>query len=100
MHKNSKLYAAISYITWVGFIISLLLRDKDDTLVRRHLNQALIINVIETIGGILIRVGGLFGVVGEIVDIACLVLFVMGIVRALKMSEEPLPLIGNFNMIT
>ena len=99
MYKNSKLYAVISYLTWVGFIISLLLRDRNDTLVRRHLNQALIINIMESIGAVLIRMGGIFGLVGEILDLAVLVLFIMGIVRAFKMSEEPLPLIGGITLI-
>ena len=99
MNKNSRLYAVISYITWVGFLIAFLMRDKDDTLVKRHLNQALIINVVQTVGGILIRFGGIFATVGTIVNIACLVLFFVGIYRAFKMSEEPLPVIGEFSII-
>ena len=66
---------------------------------RRHLNQALVLNVIESLGALVSRLGGVFAVVGEIVDIAVLVLFIMGIVRAAKLSEEPLPLIGNLNWL-
>ncbi|WP_029319832.1 hypothetical protein [Butyrivibrio sp. AE3004] len=95
MNKNSKLFAVLSYITWIGFVASFLLRDKNDTLVRRHLNQALVINLISTAGTFLGRYSGLFGICGTILDIAALVLFIMGIVRALRMSEEPLPYIGN-----
>ena len=47
MYRHSKLYAVISYITWIGFIIAMVARDPADPLVRRHLNQALIINLIK-----------------------------------------------------
>ncbi len=100
MNKNSRLFAVISYITWVGFVIAFILRDKDDTLVKRHLNQALLINIVETVGGILIRFGGIFATIGSIINIACLVLFFMGIIRAFKMSEEPLPIIGEYSIIS
>ena len=99
MYKNSKLYAAISYLTWIGWVIALVLRDNNDPLVRRHLNQALILNIVESVGTILVRIGGIFGIIGEVIDLVCLVLFIMGIVRALKMSEEPLPLIGDITLI-
>ena len=99
MNKNSKLYAIISYITWIGWIIALVASDKDDQMVRHHLNQALVINLLETAGTILTRIGGLFGVIGEIVDIVVLVFVIMGIVRAFKLSDAPLPLIGDIHLI-
>lgn len=99
MNKNTKLFSVISYITWIGWLVAFFLSEKDDTLVRHHLNQALIINLIETVGSLLIRMGGLFGVIGEVVDIAVLVLFVMGIVRAARLSDEPLPVIGGIHLI-
>ena len=55
MYKNSKLFAVLSYITWIGFVVSFLMRDRNDTLVRRHLNQALIINLIGTVGTFLTK---------------------------------------------
>lgn len=99
MNNHSKLYAVISYITWIGWLIAFIKHDKDDALVRRHLNQALVLNVIETVGGFISRLGGIFSLIGEIIDIACLVLFIMGIVRAAKLSAEPLPLIGEINWL-
>ncbi len=98
MYKNSKLFSVLSYITWIGFVVSFLLRDRNDTLVRRHLNQALIIHLISTVGSFLTRAGGILATAGGIIGIACLVLFIMGIVRAFRMSEEPLPYIGEFTL--
>ena len=37
--------------------------------------------------------------IGEIIDIAVLVFFIMGIVRAAKLSDEPLPIIGDIHLI-
>ena len=99
MNKNTKLFSVISYITWIGWIVAFVLSEKDDKLVRHHLNQALVINIIETVGTFLTRMGGLFAVIGEIVDIAVLVFLIMGIVRAAKLSDKPLPLIGDIHLI-
>ena len=99
MNRHSRLYSIISYITWIGWIVAFFARDRDDGLVRRHLNQALIINLAETAGRLIGRLGGIFNVVGDIIDIAVLVLFIMGIVRAIRMSDEPLPIIGEYTLI-
>lgn len=91
--------AIIGYIIWVGFFIALFLRDKGDTLVRRHLNQALILNIVEVFAGYITRRGHILGTIAEILDIACLILPVMGIARAAKANEEPLPVIGGIELI-
>ena len=99
MNKNTKLYSVISYITWIGFLAAFFLSEKDDRMVRHHLNQALVINILETIGTFISRLGGVFGLLGSLIDLAILVFFIMGIVRAAKLSDEPLPLIGGFHLI-
>ncbi len=99
MNNNSKLCSVISYITWIGFLAALFLSEKDDKMVRHHLNQALVINILETIGTLISLLGGIFGLLGSLIDIAVLVFFIMGIVRAAKLSDEPLPLIGDFHLI-
>ena len=98
MYRHSKLYAVISYITWIGFIIAMVARDPADPLGRRHLNQALIINLIETVSRILARFA-LFAPAAFILDLAALVFFFMGIIRALNMDSRPLPLIGEIELI-
>ena len=101
MKDNSKLFAIISYITWIGWLIAFFARDKDSTLVKRHLNQALILNIISTILSIISRVNPPFiiGLLCGIVSIASLVFWIWGIVRAAQASEEPLPVIGGFELI-
>ena len=99
MNKNTKLFSVISYITWIGWLVAFLARGRDDRMVRHHLNQALVINILETLGVGLVRIGGIFGVIGEIIDVAVLIFFIMGIVRAAKLSDEPLPVIGGIHLI-
>ena len=102
MYKNGKCKAAaiISYLfTWIGWIIAFIIRDKDDALSLHHLNQALILAIIASAATLLTRLGGLFAIVGEIVDVAVLVLCIMGIVRAAKGSDEPLPIIGDIKIL-
>lgn len=97
--EHRKGFAILSYITWIGWIIAMVKWDNQDSLVRRHLNQALALNVIETVFGIIGRLGGIFNTIGNIVDIMVLVLFIMGIVRAAKESEEPLPIVGSIDWV-
>lgn len=66
---------------------------------RRHLNQALILNVISTLATAVSRLGGIFATLGSIVDLAVFILAVMGIIRAFRMSDEPLPVIGDYTLI-
>ena len=101
MKDNSNLYAILSYITWIGWLIAFFARDKDSTLVKRHLNQTLILNLIATICTIISRANPplIIGALCGIVSIAGFVFWVMGLIRAVQASEEPLPIIGGFELI-
>ena len=101
MTGQNKGLAVLSYITWIGWLISMFARQKEDTLVAHHLNQALVIWVISTVAGLLSRipitaVKTACGIVG----LACFVFCIWGIIRAAKGSEEPLPLIGGIKLIS
>ena len=99
MKKYTKLLSVISYLTWFCWIAAFFFHDKDDKMARHHLNQALVINVLESVGTILARRGGLLGFAGGIIDIAVVVFVIMGIYRAAKLSDEPLPLIGDIKIL-
>ncbi|MBQ8945242.1 MAG: DUF4870 domain-containing protein [Lachnospiraceae bacterium] len=98
--QGSKGLAVLSYITWVGWLIALLARNKEDTLVKHHLNQALVLNLLSTVCGFLSRLGSVFGWIAGIVSIVCTVFWIWGIIRAIKGSEEPLPFIGELRFIS
>ena len=50
MYNNSRTVAVVSYITWIGWIIAFLIRDKTDRFAAHHLNQALVINLLKIAG--------------------------------------------------
>ncbi len=99
MYKNTKLLSVISYITWIGWIIALLLRDRNDDIVRLHLNQALVLNITASLAAILMKIGGIFAFIGVLVNMATFVFAVWGIIRAVQGSREPLPYIGQFQIL-
>lgn len=57
------------------------------------------LNIVEVLASYIARRGGILGTVGSVLDFDCLVLAIMGIVRAAKLSEEPLPIIGGVELI-
>lgn len=99
MNQRSNITAAISYVTWIGFLIAMIIGDRSDRFTMHHLNQALVLNLVSIAGGILSVIPVLGGVIGWIVDIAVLVGWIVGIYRALTWSMEPLPFIGEIHLI-
>ena len=97
--KNPKVLGVITYITWIGWLIAYFLRDKEDSFVRRHLNQAIALTLVSTLAGFVSRAGGIFGLVASVASLAALVLSIMGIIKAAQGSEEPLLLVGEVNWI-
>jgi len=94
-----KTTAIVSYLTWIGWIVAMVKRDKTNAFVTRHINQALIINLAEVVAGWFTARSGVLGIVGEVMDVAVFVFWIMGIVRAAKESAEPLPVIGEIELI-
>lgn len=98
MNKNIKLFSVISYITWIGWIIAFVFGDRNDRILKQHLNQALALNIV----GILVstgnRIGGIIGYAAGIIAMFAFAFTIWGIVRAVKMSDEPLPFVGNFRL--
>ena len=97
--NNSRTLAAVSYITWIGWIIAFLLRDRRDAFVAHHLNQALVINLLKIAGGLCAMLPHIGEEVSSLVGVAAFVLIVMGIYRAVKWRTDPLPVIGEFQII-
>lgn len=99
MNQKSNLAAVIAYITWVGFFVALLVGDRNDVFTRQHLNQALVLNIGGILSGVIMIIPLIGTIAGGIMEIAIFVLDIMGIVRAVTWSMEPLPFISNFRLI-
>ena len=99
MNGNNKTAAIVSYITWIGFLIALCIGDRSDRYVSHHLNQALVLNILSIVGGVLEVIPLIGSIAAGIVSLGVLVFWVMGIYRAATGSTEPLPLIGDIHLI-
>lgn len=99
MSRNRNLIAAVSYITWIGFIIAFAVGDKNDSFIRHHLNQALVIDLAGLIGGVFAVIPLLGAVVAGVVNIAGFVLDIMGAFGAYSGSTDPLPVVGDIHII-
>lgn len=97
--NNNKVAAVAAYITWIGFLIAILMGDKGDGYVSHHMNQALVINILSICGAVIGIVPILGSTVAWVVSLAVSVFGIWGIYRAIIGSTEPLPIVGDFHII-
>lgn len=99
MSNNRNLFAAASYVTWVGFLIALVAADRSDRFIAHHMNQALVLNLASIVGGVLRVIPMIGSKASNLVSLAVFVFCIMGIARALRGSTEPLPIVGDIHLI-
>lgn len=106
--SNTILFSILSYIG-ILWLIPLLV-EKNDKVVRFHVNQGIVLFIFDIIGSIavgilsaifvFIPVISFLGVViAPLFGILCFVLMIIGIVNAANKSEKPLPIIGKFQIL-
>lgn len=106
--SNTILFSILSYIG-ILWLIPLLV-EKNDKVVRFHVNQGIVLFIFDIIGSIavgilsaifvFIPVISFLGVViASLFGILCFVLMIIGIVNAANKSEKPLPIIGKFQIL-
>lgn len=103
MDSNEKAFGILAYIGWL--VLVPILAGKSE-FSKFHANQGIILAIVETVISILIFVLGLIPVVGlilrivvSLVDLACLILAIMGIVNAANGQMKPLPIIGEIKIL-
>ena len=99
-YKHTKLLSVVSYITWIGWIIAFILREQGDKVTLCHINQAFNLNLIGILVSVGSRIGGVVGWAAGIIALGALILTIMGIVRAVQMSDTPLPIVGNMKIFS
>ena len=94
---GQRIMAAASYLSWILFIIMYLInRNTADGFMRRHLNQAFVLNVVASTLGLLTRFGLAFlSTIGGIVVLAFLI---WGVIYALMGKTDRIPLIGSVDL--
>jgi uncharacterized membrane protein len=103
--QKNKAMGVLAYLSWL--IIIPLLAAKDSKFARFHCNQGLVLAIAETLCWIVVKIFGGIPVIGWVLrvavgllDLAFLVLAVMGIVNAASGKARELPLLGSFRLLS
>ncbi len=86
-----KFYSIISYISWIGFIVTMCSNFKNHDFVKFHVNQALWVNIFLT--------AFVIPFIGWIVGIFGIVCMFIGIIGASNSQMNPVPLVGNIRIL-
>lgn len=95
----SRAAAIVGYITWIGFIVALVIGDRNDPHTRFHTNQALVLNICAIVCGIIMIipiVGWVIGIIGYIIVV---IGWFIGIISAAAGTQRRAPLFGKINLI-
>ena len=103
--EKNKGMSILAYISWLVLIP--LFCAKDSKFARFHVNQGLVLAIVETVGSIVFfrvlaklpLIGWLFGIVGGLFDLAVFILFIIGIVNVMNGKAKELPIIGRISLI-
>lgn len=89
---------AMAIIAYIIFFIPLLTKDKDDPFVKYHVKQGLTLFLASVIVWMVVQIIPIIGplFIGPLLNVAIIVLLVLGIINAANGVEKPLPLIGQF----
>ena len=103
---SSKVTSILSYFGLIGWLIAFFAGTKDDKSIY-HLRQGFGLVLLSIVFGIviqiLVRISTSLALVGTVLWIILLVLFILGLINALKEEKKPLPIVGKsfegFNFI-
>lgn len=95
MDKQKNITMAV--LAYIVFFVPLLTSAKNDPFVKFHVKQGLVLLITGLICGIIIDVlPGVTLIIAPVLDIALLVLTILGISNASKGKEKELPIIGKY----
>jgi len=97
MENNNKLYNILAYVG-ILFLVGLIAAPNEPD-VKFHVNQGLVLCLLEIALGIIAVIPVIGWVVGFAGSIFCLVLAIMGIISASKGEQKELPLIGKIKIL-
>ncbi len=87
--SDQKLMGILCYLG-ILWLIPLLTEHKNDSFVKFHINQGILVSILMVIGFV--------PVVGWIIGIIGLVFAIIGIVNVVNMQQKPLPVIGGITL--
>ena len=95
----SRAAAIVGYITWIGFIVAIVIGDRNDPHTRFHTNQALVLNIAAIICGLIMIIPIIGWVIGIIGYILVIIGWFIGIIGAASGTMNRAPLFGKINLI-
>lgn len=94
---DKKVTGIIAYITWIGWLIAFLAGDKEGA--KLHLNQALVIWLGYIVAAVVSFIPFIGGILALVLEVFLVVMFIMGLVSAIKEEDKELPIIGSIKIL-
>ena len=94
---DKKVTSILAYFTWIGWLVAFFAGDKEGA--KFHLNSALLVLLLPIAGSIIMIIPILGWIAGFAVYGFTAVVWIMGLINAIKQEEKPLPLIGQITII-
>ncbi|MEO1011505.1 MAG: hypothetical protein AAFX53_09380 [Bacteroidota bacterium] len=94
--EDGKTIAIIAYITIIGLIIAFIMNSsKNNAFAKFHIGQSLRIAILGIANSVLGAIlPGSLSIITTIIGLGVLVLWVLGLINAINLKEEPVPVIG------
>ena len=92
--EEGKTAAIISYFWWIGLLIAFIMNNnKRNYFTSFHIRQAIGLSILSFAIGLITKYG--IELVGSILFLGWFILWVMGLLSAIKGEEKPVPLVGD-----
>ena len=102
--ERNKVMGILAYLSWLVLIP--LFAAKDSKFARYHVNQGLVLAIVESVVGDVLGffgrlplIGRIFGLVNGLFGLVCIIMSIIGIINAVTGKAKELPIIGQFKLI-
>ena len=94
---DKKVTSIVGYISWIGWLIAFFAGDREGA--QFHLNSALVVLLLPIASAVLAIIPILGWIAAFVINTYAFVMWIMGLINAIKQEEKPLPLIGKITII-
>ena len=90
----------MAILAYIGILVLVpLFAAKDSPFARFHTNQGLLLLILHLIGWVLSFIPYIGWVACGIINVVCFVLFILGLINAVRGDAKELPLIGKYRIL-
>jgi uncharacterized membrane protein len=89
-------HIGMAVVAYILFFVPLLTDSKDDPFVLYHVRQGFVLFVAFILAGVISWIPSPLMVFGMLLQLALVIVAIMGIINALGGKKEPLPVLGQF----